>query len=278
MVSSLPDPAPGYRWELRLPTAPTKRHPVRWIVGLVVIVLLAGGAYAVAEWLARDVTTNTVRGLVSAQLEAPPAHPIEVTLQGSVLFQLITGRIDDVRVTTKDAVIATLSEDATLAGDISLHVVGLPVRDRGPFTSGEATIALDQDQLRALMSTVDGFPADSLGLAAPDVTVDHTLTVLGHDFTVGIALTPGAADGDLVLTPSSFRLGDSEVAADDLRERFGRTVSGLLGDWSVCIASRLPKGVTLADVHVAGDRLVASFDVSGGMLNDSELQEKGTCE
>lgn len=273
MSRGLPEPQPGYRWELQLPdSAPRKRHPGRWIAGIIVLLVLIVGGALVGEWLARDVTTKTIRGTVVSQLGLSKDQDVEVELQGSVLLQLIMGSLDDVTVSAQDATLGPVT------GDISVHATGVPIRGEGSAESGTATIGLDEAQLRTLMGTVDGFPADSLGLAAPDVTMTYPLEVLGVQFPVGVSLAPSAADGDLVLTPSSFQLGGAQIAADDLRDRFGRIAQTVLGSWNVCIARDIPSGMTLSAVAVQGDRLVATFDVDGGIVSDPTLQAKGTCE
>ncbi len=268
---SLPDARPGYRWELQAPEAPRKRHPWRWIVGILVLVALAVGAWFAGEWLARDVATSTIRGVVVSQLGLPRDQDVEVELQGSVLLQVITGSLDDVTVSSQDVTLGPLT------ADVSAHATGVSLRGEGGLGAATASVGLDEPQLRALMGTVEGFPADTLGLAAPDVTITYPLQVLGVAFPVGVSLQPGAADGDLVLSPSGFRLGDATISADDLRGRFGGIADAVLRDWDVCIAQYLPAGMTLTDADVEGLRLVARLDVAGGIVSDPALQAKGTC-
>lgn len=272
MSRGLPEPQPGYRWELQLPdSAPRKRHPGRWLAGIVVLLVLIVGGALVGEWLARDVTTKTIRGTVVTQLGLPKDQDVDVELQGSVLLQLITGSLDDVTVSSQDVALGPLT------GDITLHATDVPVRGEGTASSGTATIGIDEAKLRALMGTVEGFPADTLGLAAPDVTMTYPLSLLGVQFPVGVALQPSAADAELVLTPSSFQLGDAKISADDLRDRFGKVAQSALGSWNVCIAQYIPAGMALTSAAVQGDRLVATFDVDGGIVSDPTLQAKGTC-
>jgi len=271
--SSLPDAAPGYRWELNVPeSAPRKRHPWRWIIGILVILLIAAGGLFVGEWLARDVTTKTIKGALASQFDVPPDQEVDVQLQGLVLLQLMQGTLDDVTVSADDVTLGGVT------GDVSVHATGVSVRGEGAARSGTASIALDATQLQGLLATVQGFPADSLGLDGTDVTVTLPLQVLGASFPVGIALEAGAADGDLVLTPSSFRLGEAEVSADALRDRLGGVADRALGDWSVCVAQHVPAGMTLTDVTVRDDELVATFDVDGAILEDPQLQQRGSCE
>ncbi len=129
---------------------------------------------------------------------------------------------------------------------------GFPIRGGLEADAATATLRLDEAQLRDLMSTVDGFPADSLGLADPNVTIATELKLLGVGFPVGVALTPSAAEGDIVLTPAGLQLAGAEISAADLKDRFGRIADAVLRPWTVCIAQYIPAGVVLDSVAVDG--------------------------
>lgn len=272
-MSGLPEAQPGYRWELQVPgAAPRRRHPGRWIAAIVVLLVLLGIAVVAAEWLAREVTTNSIRSAVVSELGLPADQEVEVDLPGVVLLQLAKGTLDEVTITSDDVTLGAMT------GDMTVHATGLPVRGDDAFSSASASIVLDEAQLRTLLGTVEGFPAESVALEDPDVTMTYPLQVLGVEVPITVALTPGAADGDLVLTPSAFRLGDAEISADDLRSRFGGIAQTVLGDWPVCIAQYLPAGVTLTGVEVSGNMLVGTVAVDGRIAVDPELQENGTCD
>jgi hypothetical protein len=272
-MSGLPEAQPGYRWELQVPASPpSRRRSGRWIVTIVVLLVLLGVAAVAAEWLAREITTNSIRNAVVSELGLPRDQQVEVDLPGIVLLQLAKGSLDEVTITSDDVALGAV------AGDMTVHATGVPVRDEEPLDSVSATIVIDQAQLRALLGTVDGFPADSVALEDPDVTMTYPLEVLGVDVPITVALTPGAKDGDVVLTPSAFRLGDAEISADDLRGRFGGIAQTVLGDWQVCIAQYLPAGVTLTGLDVSGDTLVGTVAVDGRIGIDPDLQANGTCD
>jgi hypothetical protein len=103
------------------------------------------------------------------------------------------------------------------------------------------------------------------------------LQLFGVAIPVAVALTPTAAEGQIVLSPASLQLGGSEVTADALRDQFGRLADAVLRDWNVCIAEYLPSGVMLTGVEVDGDVIVADFDVDGAIATDPALQENGSC-
>nr|WP_198426138.1 DUF2993 domain-containing protein [Microbacterium ureisolvens] len=262
-----------------LAAAPVPRRRRRawpWIVAFAIVAILAVVAWFAAEALARQIVTGVVRDQVRTQLSLPADQPIDVGIAGAVIPQLIGGTLDELTVSSQDAAIGDGESDARVTGDMTVVARGVPVRG-GDIASAEATMTLDEAQLRDLMSHVEGFPAEELGLEAPDVTVAVDLNVFGATIPVGAALTPSAADGDLVLTPASVQLGGADVSAEELQDRFGRLADGLLRDWDVCVAQYLPSGVTLTGVAVDGDVLVADFDVDGAIATDPALQENGTC-
>lgn len=255
------------------PSEPPRRRRGAWpwIVGFAIVGVLAVGAWFAAEAIARQVVIGVVRDQVKTQLALPEDQPIDVGVAEPVLPQLIQGTLTEITISSEDVSLGGVE------GDMSVVAQGVPVRGGGEIAAAEATLVLDEQQLRDLMAGVEDFPADSLGLAAPNITMTADLTLFGATLTVGAALTPSAADGDLVLTPASLQLGGADVSADELERRFGRIADGVLRDWDVCIAEYLPAGVSLTSVAVEGDALVAGFDVDGGIATDPALQENGTC-
>lgn len=260
-----------------LPTAPAPRRRVwPWILGFAIVAALAVAAWFAAEAIARQVVTGFVQDQVRTQLSLPSDQQIDVAIEGAVLPQLISGTLTELTISSDDVTIGGDASDARVTGDMSVVARGVPVRG-GDISSADATLVLDEHQLRDLMSNVEGFPADSLALAAPNVTMSVDLALFGASIPVGAALTPSAAEGDLVLTPASLQLGGVEVTAGDVQDRFGRLADGVLRDWDVCIAQYLPAGVTLSGVEVDGAVLVADFSVDGAIATDPALQQNGTC-
>lgn len=252
--------------------APRRRRRVwPWIVAAVVVIALLVAAVFVAESVAKALVAQTVRDQVRSQLALPGDQPIDVQLDGPILPQLISGTLGEVRVSSDDVAIKGIT------GDVAVTLHDIDLRGGYAMSGGEATVTMDAAQLRTLLSSVDGFPADSLGLAAPNVTMTFPLSVFGAQFPVGVALTPSASGGNLVLTPDSLQLGGVQVSADVLRQRFGSLADGVLRDWTVCIADRLPAGIRLEQLQVSGADLVASFSIDGAIATDPALQAPGTC-
>jgi hypothetical protein len=258
-------------WAVAEAPAPRRHRAWPWIVGIAIVIGLAIVAWFAGEAIARNLVEKTIRDQIITQLALPADQDVQVDVQGAVIPQLIGGTLGEVTIASNDVPIGSFS------GDFVVTAHDIPIRG-GDMAGGTAKVTLDQEQLRALMSTVNGFPADSLGLAEPNVTMSTKLSLFGVGFPVGVALTPTAVDADLVLSPASLQLGGASVTADQLRRQFGGLSDAVLRDWTVCIAQYIPAGVTLTDVAVTGQTLVTDFAIDGAIISDPALQADGTCK
>lgn len=262
-------PLPPYTYAEATPRRRRRVWP--WILALVILAALAAGAWFAGEWIARDVVTNTVREQVRTQLALPADQEIDVAVAGAVLPQLIGGTLEEVTVSSEDVQL-----DA-FAGDVTVTAQDIAIRGETGAGAATATVVLDQEQLRGLLSTVEGFPVESLALAAPDLTFSSDLSLFGLTLPVAVALTPSAVDGDIVLSPDSLQLAGSEISASDLRDQFGGLAETVLRDWTVCIAQYIPAGVTLSAVAVTGEQVTADLVIDPAIVSDTALQQNGTC-
>lgn len=237
------------------------------VVALLVLVALVVGA----ELVARQVVPGMVRTAVAERLELPPEHPIDVAVGGILLPQLIAGRLAEVRIASEDVTVGAFS------GDVVAEGRSVPIRGDAPAEGGAAEVRMTTEQLRSLLATFDGFPADTVELAAPNVAASFDAELLGAAIPLGVELEPSASDGDIVLTPVEGTIAEATVRADELRERFGALAEPLLQDRRLCIAASLPAGAALESIEVVEDELVARFALDGGIVDDPALQEPGTC-
>ncbi len=261
----------AFPFDLESADPPRRRRAWQWLVTLAVILVLVAAAAVAAEWLARSAVSTGVRQLVATQVDLPADQEVDVELDGWVLPQLVTGRLAEISVSAPDVVLGPV------AGDVAVTLTDVPLRADAAAGPGTAQVRLDEAQVRALLGTIDGFPADTVGLAAPEVTMSTELSVFGAAVPIGVALRPGAADGALTLTPTSFLLGGAGIDAGALRDRFGGLADLVVRDWQVCIASHLPAALTLTAVEVDDDALVASFAIDGAVVIDPALRQDGTC-
>lgn len=248
-----------------------RRRTGRMIAIVAIIVVVIAALLVAAEAIARSAVVNTVRSLAVQQVGLPADQQVDVEVPGIVLPQLLTGRLGEVAVSAPDVALGPLT------GDVRVDLQDVPVAGDAPAAGGSASVRLDPDQLRALLSQIPDFPADTVDTAAPDLTLSTQLSVFGIAIPVGISVTPGAAEGDLTLTPTSFELGGNRVDADTLRGQVGGVADGVLRTWSLCIADRLPAGLTLTSVSVQGPDVVATLDIDGRIISDPALQQNGTC-
>ena len=269
----LPDPAAQWVLSSSEPAAAQKRRRrgLGWVVAAVIVVVLAVAGWFVAEAVARNVVTDTVRQRIIAELALPKDQQIDVALEGAVLPQLIGGALTSIRISSDDV------RQGDFSADVVVEARDVPIRGDGEMRDAHAVVTLDESQLRGLLSAVEDFPVETVGIAAPDITASIELSLFGATVPVGLSLTPSAEEGELVLTPTSIQVAGSDITADELRRQFGIVSNAVLRDWPVCIAEYLPRGLILADVAVEGDRLRAGFDVDDRLLVDDALLADGTC-
>jgi hypothetical protein len=248
-----------------------KRHIWPWLIAFAIVAGLAVAAWFAAEALARDIVTKTIRDQLIERLALPASQQIGVEVDGVIIPQLIGGSLDEVTISSQDVPVGDVS------GDVTITATDVPIREGESMGGATATVALDEEQLRAIMAGVEGFPSGTLALAEPNVTFATELSVLGITVPIGVELTPSAVEGDLVLTPAGLTLGDADISADELRSRFGGVADAVLRDWTVCLAQHLPAGVTVTDIDVEGALLVADADIDGAIVTDPALQANRTC-
>ena len=259
-------------WAQSPPTAPRRRRRWGWLVAILIVAALAVAAWFAGEAIARDLVTKTIREQVVSELALPADHPIDVSVPGAILPQLMAGTLDHVEIASDDVTIGPMT------ADITLEATDIPVRGAGEIGSASGTVRIDEEQLRALMETVDRFPAETLGVDAPNLTMSTDLTFFGISFPIAVALTPSAVDGEIVLSPQSLQLAGAEISADALRDRFGSVADVVVRDWPVCIAEYLPAGLTLTGMSVDGEIVVGEFDVAQDVLTNPAQLENGACE
>ncbi len=262
------------QWVLSTPSAPQKTQKRRrwpWLVAVIVIGALVLGAWFAGEHIARGIVERTIREQAVTQLSLPADQQIDVDLPWPVLPALLVGNLAEVTVS---------SEDVPLNGitaDVVVRARDVPIRRGGDWSGASATVSLDEAQLQALLSTVEGFPAETVEIDAPEVAVTFELNLLVATVPVGVGLKPRAEEGELVLAPSSLRVAGVEISAEAVLQQFGAIASTVVRDWDVCVAEYLPAALTLTEVRVESGAVVADFEIDSAILTDETAREKGTC-
>ena len=85
-----------------------------WIVGFAIVIALAVVAWFVAEALARNLVTKTIRDEVITQLSLPADQEVDVKVEGAVIPQLIAGSFGEITVASDDVVVDSFSGDVVV--------------------------------------------------------------------------------------------------------------------------------------------------------------------
>lgn len=255
------------------PAAP-RRQPRRWpwLVGLLVVVVLMFVAWFAGEQIARSVVERTIREQAITQLSLPADQQIDVDVASPVLLPLLAGNLGAVRVASDDVPLGDLR------GDIVVEAQDVPIRGTGDWSGAWATVTLDEAQLQDLLAAVEGFPAATVEIDAPDIAATFELDAIVTKVPVGVGLTPRVERGDLILAPSTLRLAGAEISAEAILRQFGAIASTVVRDWDVCVAQYLPAALTLTDVAVERASVSATFEIDSAVLRDDAARQKGTCD
>lgn len=268
---TVPLPEGAAAWAQPTPEKPRRRRWVWWI-GAAVVIVLAVVAWIAGEQIARGIIERTIREQAITQLSLPADQQIDVDVASPVLLPLLVGNLAEVRVASDDVPIGDLT------ADIVVEAQDVPIHGGGDWSGAYATVTIDEAQLQQLLATVEEFPAETVEIDAPDVAVTFELDAVLTTVPVGVALTPRAENGDLVLTPTSLRLAGAQISAEAILRQFGAIASTVVRDWDVCVAQYLPAAMRLTGVAVEPDAVVADFEIDSSILRDDAARQRGTCD
>lgn len=247
------------------PARRRRRWP--WVLGISIV--LIGGLLVAAEAAARSIVPGIVRAGVLTAARLPASQELDVEVPGLLVPQLISGRLSEVR----------LSSDAVtvdgVTGAVDATVADVPLGD-GPLGAVNGSLTIGQDSFAQLLNGA-AIPVTGVALQAPNATVRGEVSVLGRAIPIGLTVTPGIQDGDVLLTPVSASLAGAQVDLQRLASMLGGLGQTLAAPQRLCIADRLPKGVTLTGLRIEGPRAVVDFSADGRLTVDAALRAKGTC-
>lgn len=249
------------------PPEPKRRRRWPWV--LLIVVLVIAVLTVAAEFLARAILPGVVRGIVIEQLELPQDQQLEVDAAGVLLPQLISGSLDELHLSTDSITFGGV----TGAADVT--ATGIPLRG-GDLSDAHGTVRIDQDQFATLVTASD-LPIDEVTFAEPDVTASGSFEIFGMPVPVSLTVTPGADDGELLLTPVALEVGGISLDAADIAERFGDVAAQITAPQRICIADQLPAGLTMTGLKIDGSLAVIDIDVDGRIATDESLQQNGDC-
>ena len=244
----------------------TKR---RWVIALVVSVVVILALAVAGEFLARAIVPGIIIDKVRSAAKLSPETPVDVTIDGLLLPQLVGGSLNDLTLTADDVTIRSLSAQR-------VEVEAKDVAFSGEMAGATAHATLTQEQVRALIPKTQ-IPIENLTLGEGTATAETSVQVFGVNIAITLTVVPAVVDGDLTFTPEKATIGGVEVKAEDLTSRFGDLAADIVKPWPVCLRSSIPSGVTLTEVTLTQGTLIATARVDGAIAVDSTLQQPGTC-
>jgi hypothetical protein len=249
-----------------------KRHPLRnTIISLVIVAAIGIAGYLVAEPLARQTAEEFVKVGVARELGISDADTVHVDLgSGSVLVQVIEGRIKHLHVTVDHF------SSGTLAGSAVFTATGVPLNTNKPLSTIGITVSVAAADLRGIVASTADASNATVAFAGKNLRIGTSVTLLGQTLPVSVDLAPKASDGQLLLTPTEITVNSTSYTADQLRASpIGGLVSGLLATRTECVASGLPRNMELTSVVVKNKRLLVS--VAGTGVTLASVGNKGSC-
>jgi hypothetical protein len=250
---------------------PRKRKRLRgWIVALVIVLLAAAlvvGGLFLAESITKGVATDAIAVAVESSLPATVDATVDVDIAGDwVLFQIFTGALDQVTLTSDDAMV-----DGSPA-DFQLVVTQVPLDLKQPVGNIDATVSLGPGSINELLTLPGNDPEVALG--EDTVSYADSATVLG--FTIGylVNATLSPEGTDVLATPIAASV-TSDVGSLDVSS----VIERILGAQPVriCVADRLPVGVTISKIDVTPEAATLALTASDFTLNGESLRARGTC-
>lgn len=250
---------------------PRKRKRARGsIVTLVILLIAAGlviGGLFLAESVTKGIATDAIAVAVETSLPASVDADVDVDIAGDwVLFQIFTGRLDRVTLTSDDAMV-----DGSPA-NFKLIATGVPLDLKQPVGNVDATVSLGPGSINELLTLPGNDPEVALG----DDTVSYadSASVLGFTlgYLVNATLSPNGTD--VLATPVAATV-TSDVGSLDV----SGVIERILGAQPVriCLADRLPVGVTVSGIDLAPETATLSLTARDFTLNGESLRKRGTC-
>lgn len=246
---------------------PKRRRRWPWVVLIVVVVIAA--LAVTAELVVRSILPGTVRSIVIEQLDLPADQEIDVVADGVLLPQLIAGSLDTLHLSTDSITLEGIT------GAVEVTAVGVPLRG-GDLGGASGTIRIDESQFSGLLAGTE-LPVDAVDFAAPNATVTGSVGVFGITIPIALTVTPQIVEGDLELTPVALKVGGLEVDAAQVGSSLGSLGAQLTDTQRICIADRLPAGITLTGLEIDADTAVIDVDVDGAIVTDESLHQPGVC-
>jgi hypothetical protein len=255
--------------------APAKKRRRIWPVIVVVVVLatLVAGFF-VADAAAKSYAEDQIKQKLVAALGVDPATDVQVTIGGgSVLLQALNGKL-----ATVDVAIPRLAF-GDLVGTAAVHATQVPLDEKAPLQKLAISYRVSEKNAAVLASDLSGMKLDSITLDAPEIVAKSSFSVFGIGIPVGLGLTPSAAKGALVFTPTTIQVNGASFTAGQLfaTPGLGALAKQLLHQQTFCVAQYLPKALTVTSAAVADHQFVLTISGDGAALGGAGFATRGSC-
>ena len=256
-----------------LPRPARRRRARRWVAVLVVLVVILSAGAVGAEYLVRGQVDSAVRSALPGL--SPDAR---ITTRGIVLRQIVGGSLDSLSVDSPSLKITSKGQGGTSVtlSDVDVDLSRISLHKPYPTDAVTASGTISWEQVTALAATshpkLKGvtLQAQRAGTSAQDPGVIQASTsLLGVSGEAEIVPSLGA-DGSLVLTITSSRMGGKDVGVDVATgDSSMLSYVGLDSSQITIPASSLPPGLRPTSAIVTNDGLRLSL--AGSRVNLGQL-------
>lgn len=251
-----------------------RRSARRWLLSLLVAVAVLAALAGAGELVLRTVIPSTIEGTVREQFGLTPDHPVEVELGGSALLHALTGRVGDVSLRVDEA-----SVFDGIPVSVVAHADSVPFRARsGEIEGVTASVTLPRDQLGPVIGLLTKGAVDSGEVSDGLLKVGRTVPVFGVQVPLTVSLRLGVEGGAVVVEPVDVGVVGVNVTVEQIRAFAGSALDGILTTHTVCVADRLPAGVTLTSLRLSSTgAATVSAEFSPTILSDPAELQPGSC-
>ena len=256
-----------------LPRPAGRRRARRWVVVLVVLVVILSAGAVGMEYLVRGQVDAAVRSALPGLSE-----DARIATKGIVLRQVVGGSLDSLSVDSPSLKITSKGQSGTSVtlSDVDVDLSRISLHKPYPTDAVTASGTISWEQVTALAATshpkLKGvtLQAQRAGTSAQDPGVIQASTsLLGVSGEAEIVPSLGA-DGSLVLTITSSRMGGKDVGVDVATgDSSMLSYVGLDSSQIAIPASSLPPGLRPTSVIVTNDGLRLSL--AGNRVNLGQL-------
>lgn len=243
-----------------------------WVL-LVVGALLVGAGIAL-DVLVRDLAEKTIAREVGSALEVPAGTEVRASIGGGPLIvQALSGGFERVDVGVPGYVLGPLT------GDLEIVAHDVPFDLAAPTRELTGRYAVSQEALAVAAPELTGARIDGVSIEGGEVVASGEISVFGASVGLGLGLTPSAVEGDLAFDPTSIRIGEETLTAEQLRGNpfFGGFADALLQQRRICVADSLPAALTLDTLAVEGTSLVATLGAADTAIGGDGFRQRGAC-